>query len=331
MSASRSRQLALVTRPPRLRKCARTGRHGLVIRRIGGRDNEHRYEKRPEEGYGPPRPRCPSWQAHSGAGREFLGSQSSAQNQAPSEWSGGALVEDRGEAALERAREDLAHGALLEALDQLGHEALDDQALRLGLGQPARAEVEELLLVDLCDRRRVRAADVVGEDLEARDRVRVGSLRQQQVAALLERVGLLGARVDLDHPAPDGGRAVAQDAAEGEVGDRVRRGVLLRGVEVDVLALVRRVGTRDLGLGALAGELRLHPHAATCGAEADGDPVELAVALHLGALGAEDPRLLVQVLAADVAELGVLADDKLDSNTGLPARTWFSSVLLIMF
>src|SRR3954447_26266662 len=94
-----------------------------------------------------------------------------------------ALVENRGEAALERAREDLAHGALLEALDQLGHEALDDQALCLGLGQPARAEVEELLLVDLRDRRRVRAADVVGEDLEARDRVRAGALGQQQVAA----------------------------------------------------------------------------------------------------------------------------------------------------
>src|SRR4051812_1432663 len=223
-----------------------------------------------------------------------------------------ALVENRGEAALERAREDLAHGTLLEALDQLGHEALDDQALGLRLGQPARAEVEELLLVDLRDRRRVCAADVVGEDLEARDRVRVGALGQQQVAALLERVGLLRARVDLDHPAPDRRRAVAQDPAERQIRNRVRRGVLLRRVEVDVLARVRRVGARDLGLGALAGELGLHPHAAAGGAEADGDPVELAVALHLGALCAEDPRLLVQILAADVAELGVLPDDELD-------------------
>src|SRR3954447_13563658 len=132
-----------------------------------------------------------------------------------------ALVENRGEAALERARENLAHGALLEALDQLGHEALDDQALRLGLGQPARAEVEELLLVDLRDRRRVRAAHVVGEDLQPWDRVGVRALGQEQVAALLERVGLLGARVDLDHPAPDGRRAAGQDPAEGEVGDRV--------------------------------------------------------------------------------------------------------------
>ena len=107
---------------------------------------------------------------------------------------GTRLVQDGGEPALERAGEHLAHGAFLEALDQLGHEALDHEALRLRLGQPARAQVEELLLVDLRDRRRVGAADVVGEDLEARDRVDVRALGEQQVAALLERVGLLRAR-----------------------------------------------------------------------------------------------------------------------------------------
>ena len=92
------------------------------------------------------------------------------------------------------------------------------------------------------------------------------------------------------------------------------RRVLLGGVEVDVLAAVRRVGAGDLGLGALAGELGLHAHAAAARAEADRDPVEPAVAGDLGALGAEDPRVLVEVLAADVAQLGVLADDELDDG-----------------
>ena len=49
-------------------------------------------------------------------------------------------------------------------------------------------------------------------------------------------------------------------------------------------------------------------------AEAERDPVERAVAGDLGALGAEDPRLLVEVLAADVAQAGVLADDELDDG-----------------
>ena len=78
---------------------------------------------------------------------------------------------------------------------------------------------------------------------------------------------------------------------------------------------VRRVGAGDLGLGALAGEQRLHAHACRCAEpKPSDDPVERAVAGDLGALGAEDPRLLVEVLAADVAQAGVLADDELDDG-----------------
>ena len=57
-----------------------------------------------------------------------------------------------------------------------------------------RAQVVKLLGVDLGDRRGVGAADVVGLDLQAGDRVGVGRLGEEQVAALLEGVGLLGAR-----------------------------------------------------------------------------------------------------------------------------------------
>src|SRR5918995_5211984 len=221
-------------------------------------------------------------------------------------------VEERGEPALERRAEGLAHRALLEALDQLGHEALDHQARRRALVEAARAQVEELLLVDLRDGRGMGAADVVGEDLEARDRVGVRLLGEQQVAALLEGVRLLGAGVDLDHPAPDRARAVGEDAAEGEVRRGVRRSVLLRGVEVDVLAGVRRVGAGHLCVGARAGEQRLRAHLAARGAEAEHDPVERGVALHLGPVGAEDPRALVELLGVDVAQPGALAHLELD-------------------
>src|SRR4051812_42259498 len=77
------------------------------------------------------------------------------------------------EPALQGARHGVADRALLEALDQLGHETLDDQARRRRLGEATRAQVEELLAVDLGDRGGVRAAHVVGEDLEAGDRVGV--------------------------------------------------------------------------------------------------------------------------------------------------------------
>ncbi len=68
------------------------------------------------------------------------------------------------------------------------------------LGQPVGAQVVELLAIDLGDGGGVRAADVVGLDLEPRDRVGVGPLREQQVAALLEGVGLLRARSTLIIP-----------------------------------------------------------------------------------------------------------------------------------
>ena len=77
-------------------------------------------------------------------------------------------------------------------------------------GEAAGHQVEELLAVDLAERRAVGAADVVGEDLEAGDRVgmRVGG--EQQVAVLLVGVRLLRLPLDADHPAPDRRRLVAQ-------------------------------------------------------------------------------------------------------------------------
>ena len=161
----------------------------------------------------------------------------------------------------------------------------------VGLGQAVRAQVEELLAVDLGDGRRVGAAHVVGQDLEARDRVGVGALGEQQVARLLEGVGALGARVDLDHPAPHRAGAVGQDAAEGEVARGVGRRVLLQRVEVEVLAPARGVGAGDAAVRAGAGELGLLEDLAVGRAEAERDPVQRAVAADDGALRAEDPRV----------------------------------------
>ena len=76
--------------------------------------------------------------------------------------------------------------------------------------------------------------DALGE-LQAGDRVGVGLLGEQQVSGLLKGVGLLGARVDADHAAPDRRRFVLEDPAEREVGHRRGRRVLLRRVEVQVL------------------------------------------------------------------------------------------------
>ena len=67
-----------------------------------------------------------------------------------------------------------------------------------------------------------------------------------------------------------------------------------------------------LALEPRPGELGLHPHLAARRAEAERDPVEARVAADLGALGGEDPALLGELLLADVAQVGAVADDELD-------------------
>ena len=134
---------------------------------------------------------------------------------------------------------------VLDARERVGVERRHEHLLGLAALEAARHEEEEQLRVDPADRRGVRAAHVVGEDLEARDRVGVRVAGEQQVAVLLEGVRALRALVDLDDPAPDRARVAAQRALVGEVAGGVRRGVLLRGVEVEVLALAERVEARS--------------------------------------------------------------------------------------
>ena len=129
--------------------------------------------------------------------------------------------------------------------------------------EAAGGQIEELVTIDLGDRRGVGAAHIVGEDLESRDRVGMRLGGEQQVAALLEGVGLLGAGVDFDHPPPDRGRAGAEHAAEGQVGVSVRRRVLLGRVVVEVLAGAAGVATGHPRLGARPGQVGLHPHLAS--------------------------------------------------------------------
>src|SRR5207248_438552 len=69
-----------------------------------------------------------------------------------------------------------------DAVDDLAEEALDHHPLGDPSRDAARLQIKEVLRVDGRDGRSVRAADVVVEDLEHRDRVGVGLLREQQVA-----------------------------------------------------------------------------------------------------------------------------------------------------
>ena len=70
----------------------------------------------------------------------------------------------------------------------------------------ARAQVEHRVLVELADRRAVRALHVVGEDLELRLRVDLRVVGQQQRLVRLLRVGLLRVLADDDLAVEDRAR-----------------------------------------------------------------------------------------------------------------------------
>ena len=64
--------------------------------------------------------------------------------------------------------------------------------LRFGLGNAARAQIEELIVVDVAGCRAMAADDIVGKDLELGLGVEFRRLGEQQRVARLLAVGLLG-------------------------------------------------------------------------------------------------------------------------------------------
>src|SRR6476661_3970449 len=85
----------------------------------------------------------------------------------------------------QRAADMLAHGLDPHAVDHFAGKGMDEQVARVLLADPARAQVEERLFLELADRRAVIAFDVVVMDLERRLRVDDRGLREDEVAILL--------------------------------------------------------------------------------------------------------------------------------------------------
>src|SRR5690606_35918411 len=196
------------------------------------------------------------------------------------------LVADlAGDRALEEVL-DLFHR---DAVDHRAEEALDDQLLRLGARDAARLEVEDVLRLDLRHGRAVRAADVIGGDLQVRDRIRAGRAVEDQVAVLLERVGLLRTFLDLDQAGVDGPRAFLQRTLELEVAGRIRRLVDLPRVVVEELVLVTEVDAEHLGQAVLATEVRTDRVLGELRAQRDLQRLQLRVLAEDGALRHEVP------------------------------------------
>ena len=115
--------------------------------------------------------------------------------------------------------------------------------------EPACAQVEQLLGVELADGRAVAALDVVGVDLELGLGVDLRVLAEQQVVVALPRIDLLAAGLDDDLAVEDAAAALADDAAEVLAADGGAGRVADQRVVVDVLTCARRAAGRTAPSG----------------------------------------------------------------------------------
>src|SRR4051794_20956621 len=142
-----------------------------------------------------------------------------------------------------------------QLLDDRLDEAVDDQLAGLVLGDPARHQVEELLLTDLRDRRLVADVDVVLADADRGVGVRARRLVEQQRVADDLRARAVRALGDLEQAAVGRAPAVLGDRLGEDVRRRVRRRVDDLGAGVLVLARAREGDREHLAVGALAREV----------------------------------------------------------------------------
>ncbi len=134
---------------------------------------------------------------------------------------------------------------------------MDQHVARLGVGEPSRAQVEDRLVVELSDRRAVRALHVVGENLELRLRVDARTVGQEQGAVGLLGVGLLGVLPDDDLPVEHRARGAAEDSLVDLVAAVVRLGMVDRRVVVDEPIAVGEVQAVQRAVPAFAVEQRV--------------------------------------------------------------------------
>ena len=162
-----------------------------------------------------------------------------------------------------------------------------------------RAQVEELIGVDLGDGGGVRAADIVCLDLEPGDRVGVGALGEQQVAAESWNASVFLARLrsTMMLLLPDGARAVLHRTPRNAKVAEVVFGAACSCVVLEVDVLASRAVAVGAGHARLRCPGRRDASASARGAErepeAERNPVETSsIAADRCILGAKDPGVL---------------------------------------
>ena len=191
-----------------------------------------------------------------------------------------------------------------------------------------RAQVKELVVVELADRRAVRVFDVVGVDFELWLGVDFGVAREQQIVVGLPGVGLLRAGTDDDFAVENRARVAVEHAAIGLAAGSVGLSVVDPRMVVDVLATAGQIEAVEGRVAAGRRKGRRQVVARKLRAEAHRVRREAAVTRLLGMDSGDMERLQLFLLQLVVLDCSVGAGEDLRHGVGQIRRAVANGIVL---
>ncbi len=188
------------------------------------------------------------------------------------------------------------------------------QAAGFVLGDAARAEVEQLLVVEPAGGGGVPGAlDLAGLDLEVGHGVGLAAVGEHEVAVLLVGLDALRDLADQDVADPDRvGTLALQRTLVAHVALGLRRGVVHEEAVLDVLAGVGEVEAEHLDLTTRSGVLGGRVVAYDAAPEGHVDVLEAGVASDPSMAVSDVDGVVGPVVDADHGQVGAVTDDDLD-------------------
>ena len=212
--------------------------------------------------------------------------------------------------ACDRCTEGFAHRLDGDAVEDLLEEPCNDHSNRFGSSESTRLSVEDQFFVDSSAGAPVGASNVVGVDLESRDRIGSRRIAEHEVVIALVTIGFLGTFADLDHASPNRARSILKNALVQKIAGAMGRFVMLQGVVNQVLAILGEHDSIDLASGTRLDKLdALVDLRKFCSHRRDG-PLQLRVATHRSSLVCKVPATFPPILKVDIPQVAIAMLDQ---------------------
>src|SRR5215210_3624542 len=139
-----------------------------------------------------------------------------------------------------------------DILECLSGESRYEERPRLGQGNAARAQIEEMILLEVAGGGAVAADDIIGVNLELGLGIELGGGGEQESVARLLAVGLLRAALDHHFALEDTAGFLVEDAFEYFAAGAMRDTMPDEETGIAMLPVAEQIGPGDLRIGMLA-------------------------------------------------------------------------------